>query len=101
MKDIKFQIIYNNQYISAETYLIEKEEDSPEEINMEGKAINNFAMYNKSTLILLRNKNAADYFICRLILFNPYKKLSFDNKIYEEVNIELNSFRYEIIFDYY
>ena len=101
VKDIKFQIIYNNQYISAETYLIEKEEDSPEEINMEGKAINNFAMYNKSTLILLRNKNAADYFICRLILFNPYKKLSFDNKIYEEVNIELNSFRYEIIFDYY
>ena len=101
LKDIKFQIFYQNKYILADTYILEKEEDFPEEKDEEGKVINNYNIYKKSISILLKNVNTKDYLICRLILDNPYKALSFDNKLYENIKIELNSFRYEIIFDYY
>ena len=101
LKDINFQIFYNNKYISADTYIIEKKDEIEEENNEEGKTTTNFNLYNKSTLILLKNNNLKEYLVCRLILNNPYKSLLFDNKSYESMNIELNSFRYEIIFDYY
>ena len=101
IKDINFNMMFNYQFIPAEKCLIEKEEENNVETNSEGKAINNFYLYNKSTLILIRNDKINDYFICRLILDNPYKKISFNNKIYDEMKIELNSFRFEIIFDYY
>ena len=87
IKDINLQIFYNNDYISAITYLDEKEKRTQEE--------------NKSILVLLKNNNSKEFLICRLILNNPYETLLFDNSIYKEMNIELNSFRYEIIFDYY
>ena len=101
LKDIRFQIFYNNNYMTANTYLAEKKESVNVDQNEDGQNINNFSFYNKSILILLKNNNPKDFLICRLILNNPYKSLSFDNKIYKETNIELNSFRYEIIFDYY
>ena len=101
LKDINFQIFYNNKYISADTYIIEKKDEIEDENNEEGKTTTNFNLYNKSTLILLKNNNIKEFLICRLILNNPYKYLLFDNKSYESMNIELNSFRYEIIFDYY
>ena len=89
IKDIKLQIFYNNNYISANNYINEKEES------------NNYYNNNENTLILLKNDNSKEYLICRLILYNPYKTILFDNTFYKEMKTELNSFRYEIIFDYY
>ena len=83
LKDINFQIFYNNKYISADTYIIEKKDEIEEENNEEGKTTTNFNLYNKSTLILLKNNNIKEFLICRLILNNPYKYLLFDNKSYE------------------
>ena len=100
LKEIKFQIIYNNEYILANTYITEKEE-MDEDKSEEGKNITNVSLYNKSLLILLKNNNSKEYLICRLLLNNPYKTLNFNDKIFREMNIELNSFRFEIIFDYY
>ena len=101
IKDIKLQIMYDNDIILADTYITEKEEEIEDEKNEEGKSINNFALYNKSLSILLKNVHSKQYLICRFILNNPYKTLSFDKKLYDEIKLELNSFRYEIIFDYY
>ena len=102
LKEIKFQIFYNNNYLKVDTYIKEKEGENNEDKIDEMKNIINNSLYNKSILILLKNNNnPKEYLICRLILNNPYKSLFFDNKIYKEINIELNSFRYEIIFDYY
>ena len=101
LKGIKFQILYNKNCLSVENYLTEKQEQYNEESNEEGKNINNFSSYNKSILILLNNNDTKEYLICRLIWYNPYKSLSFDNEFYKDMNVELNSFRYEIVFDYY
>ena len=90
IKAINLQILYNNKYISADSYIKE-----------ENKVSNNFSSYDNSLLILMKNNNSKEYLICRLILNNPYKSFLLDNKIYKEMEIELNSFRYEIIFDYY
>ena len=94
IKDIQLQILYNDKYILAHTYIYEEDIE-------EGKASNSFSIYNKSLSILLKNNNSQEFLICRLIFYNPYKSLQFDNKSYKEMQIELNSFRYEIIFDYY
>ena len=51
LKEIKFQIIYNNEYILANTYITEKEE-MVEDKSEEGKNITNVSLYNKSLLIL-------------------------------------------------
>ena len=98
LKEIHFTIFYENKYISAENYIAEKDQIK-EEKNDDGK--NNYSLYNKSLLILLKDNNTKKYLICRLVLNNPYQSLTYDNKSYEEMNIELNSFRFEIIFDYY
>ena len=87
LKDIQLQTKYNGQYLTVHSFISQKEEDDV-------KIPFNFS-------ILLKNKNSKEYLICRLILNDPYKTLLFDNKIYKEMEIELNSFRYEIIFDYY
>ena len=94
ISDIKLQIFYQNKNILANTYIYEDEVD-------EGKSSNNFSIYNNSISILMRNKGSKEFLICRLILNNPYNALLFDNKSYKEMKVELNSFRYEIIFDYY
>ena len=94
IKDIKLQILYHDKYIIADTYIYEEDIE-------EGKSSNGFSIYNNSLSILLKNNNSKEFLICRLILNNPYKTLQFDNKSYKEMQIELNSFRYEIIFDYY
>ena len=94
IKDIKLQILYQNKYILADTYIYEEDIE-------EGKTSSSFSIYNNSISILLKNNNSKEFLICRLIFNNPYKALSFDNKSYKEMKVEVNSFRYEIIFDYY
>ena len=102
IKDINLQIVYENNILASNSFVQEKNEnDEDDDKNEEGKAINNFSLYNKNLSILLKNNNAKQYLICRLFFKNPYEFLSYNNKIYKTMKVELNSFKYEIVFDYY
>ena len=102
LKDINLQIIYENNILSATSLVEEKiENDDDDDKNEEGKAINNFSSYNKNLSVLLKDNNTKQYLICRLFFNNPYELISYNNKIYKTMKIELNSFKYEIVFDYY
>ena len=101
LKDIKLQLKYENKIFDAMSYIEEKKSNNEDEKNEEGKAINNFSTYNKNLSVLLKDKNSKSYLICRLFFNNPYEFVSYNNNIYENMKIELNSFKYEIIFDYY
>jgi len=100
IKNNKIQMIYNNMALSANRYIEEMGEDDDDK-NAEGKSINNFTVYNKNLSILFKDDENKIYLISRLFFINPYKSISYNNKIYESMKIELNSFKYEIIFDYY
>ena len=101
IKDIKMQIKYENVLLSAVSLVEEKSEKSEDDKNEEGKAINNFSSYNKNLSILLKNNEMKIFLICRLFFKNPYEFISYNNKIYKAMKVELNSFRYEIVFDSY
>jgi len=101
IKDIKFQMKYNNKLLDAVSYIEEKNKSDDEDKNEEGKAVNNFSIYNKNLSVLLTNNETKDYLVCRLFFHNPYESVSYNNKIYETMKMELNSIKYEIIFDYY
>ena len=101
IKDIKLQMKYNNKLLDAVSYIDEKNIIDDDDKNEEGKAVNNFSIYNKNLSVLLKNNETKEYLVCRLFFHNPYESVSYNNKIYETMKVELNSFKYEIIFDYY
>ena len=101
IKEIKLGIMYNNKLLSATSFVEEKIENDNDDKNEEGKAINNFSSYNKTLSILLKGDDNKSYLVCRLLFNNPYEFISYNNKIYETMKVELNSIKYEIIFDYY
>ena len=100
IKDMKLQIHYNNILLTAFSYLEEKNESNKDDTNEEGKT-NNFSSYNKNLSIALKDDKSKTFLICRIFLNNPFKSLSYNDKIYKTMKLELNSFNYEIIFDYY
>ena len=101
IKDIKLEMIYDDGVLTASSLIKEEIETVKEDKNEEGKAINNFSSFNKNLSILLKDKNSKTYLICRLFFKNPYEFISYNNKIYKTMKAELNSFKYEIVFDYY
>ena len=101
IKDIKMQIKYENVLLSAVSLVEEKDGKVDDDKNEEEKSINNFSSYNKNLSILLRNDEMKIFLICRLFFKNPYEFISYNNKIYKTMKVELNSFKYEIIFDCY
>ena len=100
IKNNLIQIIYNNMILSANRYIEELDEDDDDK-NVEGKSVNKFTSYQKNLSILFKDDDNKTYLISRLFYINPYESISYNNKIYESMKIELNSFKYEIIFDYY
>ena len=101
IKDINLQINYDNKLFTASTYIEEKDESNKDDTKEEGKAVNNFSSYNKNLSILLKDENSKYFLICRLSFNNPLQFITYNERIYESMNLELNSFKYEIIFDYY
>ena len=101
IKDIKMQIKYENKLLTASSFVEEKSENDEEDKNEEGNTINNFSTYNKNLSIVLKDNNTKTYLICRLFFNNPYDFLTYNNKIYSMMKAELNSFKYEIVFDCY
>ena len=101
IKDIKLQIKYQNILLSVISIVEEKNGKIEEDKNEEGKSLNNFASYNNNLSILLKNQEIKTYLICRLFFKNPYESISYNSKIYKSMKVQLNSFNYEIIFDYY
>ena len=100
LKDIRLELIYDNKILSVSKYIEEKNGFDVDK-TVEGKKINNFSSYNKNLSILLKEDITKTFLICRIFFNNPYESISYNNKIYESMKIELNSFKYEIIFDYY
>ena len=100
--DINLQIVYENKILTANSLVEEKiENDEDDDKYEEGKAINNFSSYNKNLSIVLKDNNTKQFVICRLFFNNPYEFITYNNKIYKTMKVELNSFKYEIVFDYY
>ena len=101
LKDIKLQMLYDNILLTATSFMEEKNTNDDKDKNEEGKAVNNFSSYNKNLSILLKDDNTKTFLICRLYFNNPYEFISYNNTIYKTMKAELNSFKYEIVFDYY
>ena len=101
IKDINLQIKYENILLTAVSLVDEKSEKNEDDKNEEGKTVNNFSSYNKNLSILLKDNETKTFLICRLFYNNPYEFISYNSKIYKTMKAELNSFKYEIVFDCY
>ena len=102
IKDIKLQIMYENKLLSAKSFINEEFGNNENNNKIEErKSINNFSSYNKTFSIILNDNENKTLLICRLFFNNPYESISYNNKIYETMEVELNSFKYEIVFDCY
>ena len=101
LKDINLQILYGNMLLTVNSFVDEKSKNDDNDRYEEGKTVNNFSVYNKNLSVLFKDDKNKNFLICRLFFNNPYEFISYNNIIYKTMKAELNSFKYEIVFDYY